>query len=433
MNILTVKNLCYEIVLYISFAIGITMFALLDINPKIGTALSILNTVCLGIIFLIEGFIVYKKRNKINFKQLLKPDSLKKWISIFVVLFFIFNLATILLNPNKLGNIKIMVSTVTQLIILSLMFPYNKKTMERFVKVYMFSIFAFTVVSFIFYIYDMKLIIFLGRYCGVFLNPNIASILMGISFVLSIFMIYYQKKIRVNLINLLVLTPMIQLGGSRATKITLMTILFVFFAIEIYQKNKKNVFFKKFGITATVILIAFFTLLPLSYQGLKLMHDELIVDTKPITDSNYKRDDKETEESDMARFELIKSGLKAVKENPVFGVGFHNVYDAVSEQSDEKLGGLLGGGVHNTYLEVMISNGLTGFICFFMIVFMLILSAGKRCIIEKHMSKNLTVVTSILLGLCVYGLFEANLILTTSIMAVIFWFVIGVYIYEYSK
>lgn len=137
------------------------------------------------------------------------------------------------------------------------------------------------------------------------------------------------------------------------------------------------------------------------------------------------------EDVSNSRFFLWKTQLETVKENPVFGVGTANVatnFFRHIDQNSSKDYLRLAPNCHNTYLQVMVTNGIVGLAL--MILFLAsILKHIWSIILKKDLDrqmKSIAIVTSALF--CTYllnGIFEYFFFTQQSIMSVMFWFFAG--------
>ena len=127
------------------------------------------------------------------------------------------------------------------------------------------------------------------------------------------------------------------------------------------------------------------------------------------------------------------SGLKVAKDNLVFGIGVRNIYDHTKMYLPYKhYTDANGAGMHNGYLQVLLSNGIVGLALFLAIL----LSYGKhfvKYLFAQHALSNRYVITSVISAFIAAMLFnnlvETRILLNNALAPSIFWTYVAYGIY----
>ena len=151
-------------------------------------------------------------------------------------------------------------------------------------------------------------------------------------------------------------------------------------------------------------------------------------ESKPIKVSE--RDEKQTNESNHFRLGMLKYGIETISDKPLLGQGVKNLPNAVMKNARRELIGIFEGGVHNSYLELVISNGIIGFLSFAAIHVCIWISIWKRRKkIFAYTDKNKIIWFSsffaVYIGLLIYGLFESILVMNSAFVTSMFALVSG--------
>ena len=83
------------------------------------------------------------------------------------------------------------------------------------------------------------------------------------------------------------------------------------------------------------------------------------------------------ESAESGRLELWKAGIRMAQRNPLFGVGSRRFGEFAKEYSDLSHD-MRGKNSHNTYVEILASSGLIGFVCFALMCYFLIRELRRR-------------------------------------------------------
>ena len=94
----------------------------------------------------------------------------------------------------------------------------------------------------------------------------------------------------------------------------------------------------------------------------------------------------------------------------------------------EQLPGIVGGGMHNILMQVLVSNGIFGFLALLVFIIPIIFSYVKYLITRKirnSKSQIILLISAMLLMILVHNMAEANILYTASYMSTVFWTYLG--------
>lgn len=324
----------------------------------------------------------------------------------FLILFLIAFLLSIVFNIGKVGNIKIFLVTVIEFFAL---FSLEEKasikesinSIINVSKIMVFLSFIGGIISVIMLFFNTKITIgsnFYGvsgkLFSGIYNNENTLGIMAFISIILSIVVLAngFNRDKYIYFLNICL--QIFILYKARANSAVLAMLIFIVVLIIL---NIKNSFIK-----ATTILLLFtssvFTWYKL-YNAGKL--------------SLYLN----------GRYAIWKTSINVIKENIYFGVGNVNVADSVIKASKAPLMGVEGGGMHNIFIQISVANGLISSIIFILFLLFTTLFIHKY-IMNNYGSSNINVLIisfSLIVSLVAINMFEANLIYIVSFISFIFW------------
>ena len=137
------------------------------------------------------------------------------------------------------------------------------------------------------------------------------------------------------------------------------------------------------------------------------------------------------------RAQLWDCGMQILKDNFWFGVGSRNVSEvALNYASINELPGILGGGMHNIVIQVLVSNGVIGFIAIVTFAVICLWEYFKYFFdikLRTQDSKIVLIVFLILIMLLINNMAEANILYSASYMATVFWTYLGFGLFIISK
>lgn len=327
-------------------------------------------------------------------------------LGLFMILTLIFNIFVYWSTEN----IKVwMINLILFAIIFTIDVFRNKKAMikEMNIITYFYTIFMFIAssVSLVMYFFNITIpigdVIFEldGVKGGIFENKNALSIAAALAIVMCIYLNYITQVHRLKLFWLanIALQAIIMMVGSHGRSADLVVIAVIYLFIFVYNKNK--------------YLRMFLILLPILVCGVfwQLDKDNIRVYTS-------------------GRSSLWTSASIVVKNNPLTGVGYYDMTDAVREARDTNdLPGLDTGRLHNIYIETATVNGVISLLLiigFLATVLMFIIEKLDKLQIRKE-KIQMTTLTALIVGIIAVNLFESNLVYSASFISMIFWIYLG--------
>lgn len=180
-------------------------------------------------------------------------------------------------------------------------------------------------------------------------NVNAIGVIIGISFIFSIYLVIYEKKY-INIFYGFLMLPTIILTGSRKA----ILIVMVSMLIIIYLKYRKSLIKKiKFIILSIIIVLIFYYLvfnIPIFHSILGRRFENMF---------NFLGEVGTNEGSILIRNYMVKFGLEMLASRPILGYGINN-YRVLLENSI---------GVrkyaHNNYIELLVGTGIIGTAIFY--------------------------------------------------------------------
>ncbi len=327
-------------------------------------------------------------------------------LGLFMILTLIFNIFVYW----SAENIKVwMINLILFAIIFTVDVFRNKKAMikEMNIITYFYTIFMFIAsgASLVMYFFNIKIPIrdmffeLNGVNGGIFENKNALSIAAALAIVMCIYLNHITQVHRLKLFWLanIALQAIIMMIGSHGRSADLVVIAVIYLFIFVYNKNKY----------LRIALI----LLPILVCGVfwQLDKDNIRVYTS-------------------GRSSLWTSASIVVKNNPLTGVGYDDMTDAVREARDTNdLPGLDTGRLHNIYIETATVNGVISLLLiigFLVTVLMFIIEKLDKLQIRKE-KIQMTTLTALIVGIIAVNLFESNLVYSASFISMIFWIYLG--------
>ncbi|WP_455804644.1 O-antigen ligase family protein [Clostridium butyricum] len=323
-------------------------------------------------------------------------------IGIFVVITLLFNIFIY----RSSENLKIwIVNLILFMAVFTVDVFRNKKTMVEEMKIitYCYVIFMFisSSVSLLMKFFDksisIKEYVFQGSRAGIFENPNAISIAASIAIVMSIYLHHIVKNYKIKLLLILnIIIQALAMISFKGRSSALIVIAVVYCFIFVYGSNK--------------YLRAFLLALPIvACIGAVNMEGSHIRDFT------------------SGRTSLWESASIVIQENPVTGVGYDNMIEAVtSARETDDLPGLSTGRLHNIYIETATVNGIVSLVMilsFIVILFVFIINRLDH--LRKKEKFEMTTLTSMILGIIAVNLFESTLIYIISFISMIFWIYSG--------
>ncbi|MDR2073760.1 MAG: O-antigen ligase family protein [Oscillospiraceae bacterium] len=291
-------------------------------------------------------------------------------------------------------------------------------------------------------IFHYKLGIIKNRFAGLYTNSNLVAFSAVVSLV-SLETLDFKKilKISFSIINILTLF----LSDSNASVV----FLIVYFTAKILLLNTvkysslKNIKLIRelfFLIVCVLVMISSSFFLRNSLQefvascmsrnmnkNISSNYTESIQnqDIVPGVISNEKvKIGRSNYDISSGRMTLLKQGIKLFKIHPFLGIGRENLWKYSQIYIE---GGLIFSDLHNSYLTILVSYGVIGFVIF-MYFCISVLSKIFRTIIAIRHKPNfakLTNLFSILTAYFTYSLFEKAIISEVTFMSIYMWIILG--------
>ncbi|MGN0145052.1 MAG: O-antigen ligase family protein, partial [Clostridium sp.] len=275
------------------------------------------------------------------------------------------------------------------------------KEINIITKFYAVFMFIASSISLLMKVFDKSIIIgetiFEGSRAGIFENPNAISIAASIAIVMSIYMHHTEKKYKLKffwIINILIQAVTMILFNGRSSYLVVIAVIYCF--VFIYSGNK---YIRGFLVVLPVIACI----------------------AVVSVEQDYIRD------FTSGRTSLWESASIVIKDNPVTGVGYNDMIEAVTNAREtDDLPGLATGRLHNIYVETAVVNGIISLsLLLIFIILLLIFIINHIDHLRKKEKFEMTVLTSIIVGILAVNLFESNLIYIISFISMIFWIYAG--------
>lgn len=380
---------------------------------------------------------------------------------IFMGLYFV----TLIINRdlNLFENIKVFALTALQFFVL---FAFDKnedeanvtRGIKNFNNVIIWITFIATGISLLIYIFGInfeineKVIgVQNGMLTGVYTGANTAGPLAAVS--IAVTLINYQLRnsnrlTKFDCINIIIQLIFIYMTNSRATLYCIL--IFALILAIFYFKGWKNKGIYIVGVGGIYLLSKIVnTILYWMYRGIDMVKQLIVYVFKEAKSyilnhgamqgggwsENITSPVTEVVEKEITmgflngRAQLWQCGAKILKDNLWFGVGSRNVADvALTYDSLSNLPGILGGGMHNVVIQVLVSNGILGFLALSAFLLPVMFSYFRYLIhskIRNNTSKVVLLIGSLLVMLLINNMAEVNIFYTASYMATVFWTYLG--------
>jgi len=232
---------------------------------------------------------------------------------------------------------------------------------------------------------------------GIFENKNALGIAAALAIVMCIYLYHISKSYRFKIFWIAnVILQTITMIESRGRSSYLIVIAVVFIFIFVYNKNKY----------LRIILL----LIPMLTCGIFFQMDKDNI-------RNFT----------SGRSSLWTSASIVIQEHPLTGVGNNDLIEAVKgARETDDLPGLAIGGLHNIYMQTASVNGIISLLLFLVFVEMILMFIIQH--LDKLIRKeklNMTILTSLIVGILAVNLFESDLIYIVSFISMIFWIYLG--------
>lgn len=290
---------------------------------------------------------------------------------------------------------------------------------------------------------------------GFYGNPNSGGMVAVISIIVTTFNIYLYKNLKDKnssltrkiyyYFNILVQFLYLILCNSRGAVVSLLAFIifatfylsFVFFKEDKKMANIKSIIISL--LLTCIISFVYTTTIPTLKKGLahipktidKLINSENsnvgVVETEGDNDVIELDRNIESGHVSTGRAEIWTYGLNTLKLNPLFGHGPDNIGLAKQKiYPNDKSRYMVTNNMHNGYLQILLSNGILGFIAFALFIILIVKDTlislfSTKIISDKSSSIPLFFITGLVLSIAVNGLFENVILLTQSYITTVLW------------
>lgn len=370
-----------------------------------------------------------------------------------IILFFIFVFITIstLINASSglYQNIT-MILFMFNFVVLS-MEVAKWDRLNRFFDIYTWCITLFSLISIITFAFRIE-ILFNGTYFGyhwdvlygVYLNPNTGSMIafFALAFLWKRFK---QNSDKVSLIFMIVNFLYLIFADSRGTYIAMVAFFVAYLFFGNIQKKRyiKSMLNIAVGAALAIMLILMppMKIIDLAFhQTAYVPGDQQNVASNEQNQNVTQKGESQDTENDMdenkesndefqnidnlssSRLTLWKAGVEVAKEHLFFGVSKSNQLTALRKFLDpsSKTYNIYAGGVHNGYLDLLVSNGIFAFLLL-MLLFIRRMFRFVDRLRKSNVSSNYLFYFSLFLAVLVNNLVETSFFNAIFITCLIFW------------
>lgn len=366
-----------------------------------------------SVLLLVGLFIIFLK----ILKQYTYPVS-----NVNVLLFAFFLFSVLYIHRIVFADIKFFFLTCLQFFILGSGYKYlNRdvlvKALQSYFKIFIYSISFLSLTGLLLYFAgigftygELNYIRFSdGAFVGLYLNPNTAGYvsLMSVAFIWLLRTIGYSNRILwvcffINLFALLLCKSRASFGA-----------LGIFFFFYVFLQLKSQ--YKFWGF----ILILLIGIILIQYGDVLLGWVSLIFN-------------KAQDNSLNGREFLWLEGIAALKDYYLWGTGYSDFnHVMLSRNPDLEYIGLIGGGLHNFYLQTAVMLGI--FILLFYIGLLAIVLRVKLRRTDESMYRLLTGMKSFIWSIVFLAFFEVHMMYAANVLNTFFWIFIGILLLTKSK
>lgn len=340
----------------------------------------------------------------LSFIFLIRPLTTKKLLPAagLLILFFISYCITIVINRNMnfMGNVKVMLTTGIQLVLLFYYIAYtDQESAHALMRRVIYSLVAATIL-----IATTNIILFIGwyndfyiahRFQGIFINSDFSSI-SALSLLCTIFLLRFEKRFKVIYISNVILQFInVVICASRTCLIFMSAAIILIVFIYAFERGNTKLKFVMLVSSIIVACVASGFVFMIRHQGF-------------------------TQTSNEIRLNMICCGFDQFLSAPLFGIGPRNVAPIMTVRYPlVNLEGIIGGGLHNAYLQLLVSNGAIGGLILFSLI---IYCAYFAC---SSWNAHTKYVSAILFGLGIYGLLSQSILFNNFPTSVILWSLLG--------
>lgn len=352
-----------------------------------------------GIISIRNLFLILKR----------KPKPIESFILLVLFVTFILNISAYF----YLDNLKCWF--VNFVMLLSIFYINEEKTINNIEKDILYFSIAYYIITLItsissicLYIHGSTYTFFdftIGNSSGIFSNENSLGISASISVLVSIYLLILNKNNLYKLffaINIPIQLFALHISTSRGALIIFIATIITLLLILIKNTVLRYV----------LLFLPFIA----TFSSLFLDHEKMFYFTS-------------------GRNDLWMSAVKLLQKNYLIGIGNHDLVEKVRNiRSSVYLPGIVNGGLHNIYIQILTTNGffaLISFLCIIVVSVFYILQNIKSNILSLDFVK-VYILLSICIGILLVNLFESNIFYIVSFISITFWTYLG-YIISYIQ
>ena len=276
-----------------------------------------------------------------------------------------------------------------------------------------------------------------GRYGGVFGDEAIAGGYLQKFSILAISCLCYLKFKKINKNKLLLFFLVIILG--MAILVTLDRIPFIIYSLSLLLLSISLKGFRKIIFLGTLIIIIFFNIMYKNNELIKYRYAPIYKNAQIFTShiinliqksDNNKTNNEKLEEitirTGVEYYALFKSALYVFKHNFWLGSGSKSYIKKCNELTKYKKDLLCAPHPHNVYLEILINQGIVGFIIF--VIFLLTILNKYYLDLSKFKNANNKILNTCLLIMFVVEMWPLRSYgsIFQKVNGSLFWFLISI-------
>lgn len=290
-----------------------------------------------------------------------------------------------------------------------------------------------------------------NRLFGVFTDPNFGAVISVIALFIGIKWLM-GPKVNKSLAFLIGLNVVLQfcfivLSGSRTAQVVLYVVSFVFVFFILFKRSQRNLI-KTITVAVTSGLIVMGGLFVLTNVSEKVLihvpavYHQLTIDeeqmtgakkkAKPVGKASLNRPDTQSGDISNMRFELWQSAFAIFKKSPLLGGSPGYYIPFAHDKLPHTLMGRDNLTAHNFFFLVLAATGGLGTIIFFVFFFGNVFQAIRYCFVtKKTLTTEPTFYAVLFAGaIGLSALFITELVLVSTIGALVFWSAIGLVNHE---
>lgn len=285
---------------------------------------------------------------------------------------------------------------------------------------------------------------FWGRLYGVYWDPNIGALMCCVSLLLAagVFRASKHRGIKVLMAVLALLDVFyIAFSDSRTNRIALVAGVAVFAALAVERSSRKRR-------AAACALLAVFAAIILPFS-IKMVYNNVAqaslaakqeadsaesaeTETPEVTLAGTEAVVRESDGTDVSnrRFDIWESAVDIFLEKPLFGVGHNTVLAFVEEELPDSY--LINNdhmdfsSMHNTFLDVLVAQGIVGFLLYLAMGVVSIVTVGKHWRDVCRNTENRCIAfCAVIVSMVCASCFMSEIIYVCSPMSFIFWMGLG--------